>query len=1049
MADTKFSQFVVGGALQNNDIVVGLRSGLNTQFTVTPLATTANTVFVAQSPAGNDSTGNGSFSNPYATVAHAMTTITTATTTNPFNIVILGGYITETAQILLKPNIGIVGLDQQVNVVQASPMILDATYLNAASSYTNIANLLITGTINLDFSTATSLAGHVIVISGASIGNLSINGNSLVLPTITIDSVGMANLTINNCILLLYATTLNSFTGGNLPDTKQTVAIVVGNSFSGAIDLNSNNGGRNCNYFFRGNFVNNTVTITNNAAFWYVDTSSYVTPTIVSGGNIVLDSISNGLSANYTPVNYIPTAPSPTLTTSVNAHLRGIDNALSSISPDDNIVYVTPDGSDSTGDGTLGNPYATVGFAMTTITTATANSAYLIYVSEGTITETQQIILKPFVSIGSNTENIPIVMTSNLILHSAWGTTANGNSYLANLTFTGGNTNFDFSGFSNSTTQKIGLFNISTPNLVVNGNVNTNLQFNALSCITTSNAALDNVTANLNLCNFNSVTCGQQAIVRNSVMNFISCYLGTGAIALQGAAGGGITNQYSIRSCKNKASGLTITNPNCSLEIDVTSFIVPTIVNGAVLTLSSIANGLMANYTPINYTVSGVDVRSHLNGIDNALAGVTSPSTRYIYVSSTGSNVSGNGSFDNPYATVAFAMGTITTASAANPFTIYLIGGTIVETVQISLKPFVSISGVNNSVILQLSASIIFHSSWNTTVSPSLTLADFSFTNNDIILNGSAYTNASVALVFINNVNSLTRSLTIKGSANFDLQLYANNCIFNLVSYSNSLLQLNSCITQGVICNPSKADPSLRTASAFFLGGRLGAVIINSVASGSNVTASFYGNQIQSLTGDGAVVILSIDASSFISTLTISNSATYNLISKSSGLAGDYTPVNYTPTASSPILSSSLQGHLRGIDNALASTSNVSGVYSTSDPIVISTLGWTSFTLGWSFITRIENIVTITTIFTCNPSAITQSVQLQVPYTNPFPSPLLAAGTANLYLASGSTPANNGCVAIIKTNLGTRNIEIDTSVLVGNIGSNHNLQVVFSYQVQP
>jgi hypothetical protein len=35
MADQKFSQMAIGGALQTNDIVVGLRSGVNTQFTVT------------------------------------------------------------------------------------------------------------------------------------------------------------------------------------------------------------------------------------------------------------------------------------------------------------------------------------------------------------------------------------------------------------------------------------------------------------------------------------------------------------------------------------------------------------------------------------------------------------------------------------------------------------------------------------------------------------------------------------------------------------------------------------------------------------------------------------------------------------------------------------------------------------------------------------------------------------------------------------------------------------------------------------------------------
>jgi len=100
-------------------------------------------------------------------------------------------------------------------------------------------------------------------------------------------------------------------------------------------------------------------------------------------------------------------------------------------------------------------------------------------------------------------------------------------------------------------------------------------------------------------------------------------------------------------------------------------------------------------------------------------------------------------------------------------------------------------------------------------------------------------------------------------------------------------------------------------------------------------------------------------------------------------------------------------------------------------------------------ITRIDNIVTINAIFSCVPSATTQVLRVLVPFTNPFPSGLLGTGTGTLYLTSGATAINNGQINLINSATGTRDIEIDSSCLIAGVGLTFNMQVIFSYQVQP
>ena len=72
--------------------------------------------------------------------------------------------------------------------------------------------------------------------------------------------------------------------------------------------------------------------------------------------------------------------------------------------------------------------------------------------------------------------------------------------------------------------------------------------------------------------------------------------------------------------------------------------------------------------------------------------------THLVYVSpGTGSDVTGDGSEFKPYATIAKAYATITTASIATFFAVILLPGTYVENVP--LKPFIAVIGVDKQLV--------------------------------------------------------------------------------------------------------------------------------------------------------------------------------------------------------------------------------------------------------------------------------------------------------------------------------------------------------------
>ena len=705
-------------------------------------------------------------------------------------------------------------------------------------------------------------------------------------------------------------------------------------------------------------------------------------------------------------------------------------------------VFVAPDGNDSTGDGSVINPYQTIVHALATITTASGTNPFNIVLVGGQYNETLSINLKPFVNVVSFSKNTIINNTSSIGLDAIWNVTTNGITNINNITVVN-SVNLNFSAVTGATGSLIVINNLKVlGTLTLNGNTNPTITLMYNSYIV--NLVMNNITLQ-SFGNYyvTSFIAGSIAFTANSVLFGTGNYY-NGTISLNGAASGIITQQYNIRSSVIKST-ISVAGANSTLFIDGSSYVTPTVSGGAVITLTTVSDGISADYTPVNYTPSATaptlasSVQGHLRGIDQALGGTTGV-TNYIYVSNTGNDTSGNGSFDHPFLTVQKALTTITTNTAVNPFTIYLIGGSITDTATVLFKPFVSIVGLSEGTVWVLSSGSGLDASWGTVVNGRMALSSFSWTTTDITLDFSSFTNVTVPVIFIHDITSTTRGFICKGSANNNPNFYFTGALFAAVNFSNCFIEMNASQVVALIANILKADPNLSNNTIYCIGCTLGTVLINGLATGPATFAEFYSCRISgTLTGDGATVTLSQDVSTYIAPI-LANSALSQIFNLSDSLVANLTPTGYTPT------NTSVTGHLQGISNKLVTDF---GIYSTTQPVVTSSIiGWTSLTLGFSLITRIDNIVTMTCTLAGTPSAISQSVQLFVPYTNPFPSSILGCGDGSLFLSTGATALNEGFINAVKTVTGTRNVQIDSDCLAGSVGSAFTMQVIFSYQVQ-
>lgn len=199
----------------------------------------------------------------------------------------------------------------------------------------------------------------------------------------------------------------------------------------------------------------------------------------------------------------------------------------------------------------------------------------------------------------------------------------------------------------------------------------------------------------------------------------------------------------------------------------------------------------------------------------NAKAAHVIPTTnQVVYVSSlSGSNVTGDGSYDKPWATVAFAMTQITDSSSTKPYTISIMAGRQIETTDVLWKPYVFIVGS-----MQRASYIRINGG---SFKPDASMSANSWIGfQNIYIGGGTAINMDMQSVGGNNLEFIIENCTLSGA----LTIKGRN------AGGGDFLEMYNCLTLGTIT----LDSVLFQIQTTEMGAAL--VITNTQASGATGT---------------------------------------------------------------------------------------------------------------------------------------------------------------------------------------------------------------------
>lgn len=312
-----------------------------------------------------------------------------------------------------------------------------------------------------------------------------------------------------------------------------------------------------------------------------------------------------------------------------------VDSSTSS-SPTE--VYVSNTGNDTPDAGTIGNPYETLTYALSQITDASSSKPYTIFMVTGVYNE-PSLALKAWVNIDGQNSNLTI--TNPVSADPSFNGGSISRIYnFADLNFVGG-ANLDFTAstsivglrFENilsaapyTITIQGGAFGAA---LIVNNWVPVGPEPSII--IENTSCFIDSFYMNAFTAEKSNPAIGVGIYINNSQIRgaaLFDCsqnqmvpvikdvrFLGT-ATFLQ--TGTGVLNATSLNSSYNI---LVVDGLASTLEIDQIKSL-PSVLNGATVNYTLISDGLLSNYTPVNYTPTSISVNGALQGIDAAIGSI-------------------------------------------------------------------------------------------------------------------------------------------------------------------------------------------------------------------------------------------------------------------------------------------------------------------------------------------------------------------------------------------------------------------------------------------
>jgi len=640
-----------GEILADGDYIIVINSVYGSAILVNSATTdnivNTNSKYVA--PQGSDTAGDGSILNPYKTIAFAISTITTATDVNPFNVVLIGGFYQELSVIALKPHVNLCSYTAGTVIDNLSPIGLDPTWDTVANPQVNIENLQFGGSIFLDFATVPLASnGFVWIKNIKTLGLFTVNGSTAPMYVFMYDSY-ITDFVMNN----IYVQSFNnfytfSFTAGNIPFTTNSFLFSTSDYYNTSPTLNGAAAGLTTQqYDIRSSVTELPIDIGGNGAnvTLNIDASTYLKPNITSlNPTIVLTTIGNSINADYTPVNYTPDAAGGTdPVNSVSAHLHGIDNKFSTLTGGvvTNDKWVSNQGSNVSGNGTVENPWQTIAYALTQIVTNSNTNIFRIVCTSGIYNETA-LALKPWVYLEGNGATLN---TSGAITLDGSFLVVGGDIIISNFY------NCDFVGnmtLDVEATVAVVPTTITIQNLTMFANLlitvkgadpstsfTTFLMTGTESLAGAVSVSLKNVAGFI----YSSIVSTMAYNATNASVGYafeVSDTYFTGAVALQTVGGIGCFLTFNSNTL---TSTLSASGVGTVLRLDansISNISIPSIFGGASVVLFNVANGLATNYTPTNFTATDLSVKGAIEGIDNALATAGVQSLQQTY--STGAN---------------------------------------------------------------------------------------------------------------------------------------------------------------------------------------------------------------------------------------------------------------------------------------------------------------------------------------------------------------------------------------------------------------------------
>lgn len=337
MANKEIYQFTPNNNIQPSDLVPfsnetlpGHESSISTfssfvEKVKDQISNSSSNVYV--SPAfGNDSPGNGTYLNPYATLDFAISQITPSVT-EPVNLV-LTSEIYSVSNLVLKPFVYFVGNNSTINVSNSISLSSEwgVNYGSTLNFYCSKCYFVCSNPVTLNFNSYPQNQNHYLSFDDIFFSNnFSINGNSkqfISFNKFLNTSFNCAFTNISN--FDFYNSEFSNLSISNITNTSGTIGNISSCSILGQLTLVANLT-NSLETLLKGTFLPNSPQIDGETCIFYSDCNITSVPTLINNGIWVPLSIASGVVMQYTPINY--TYPEA----SVDGYFEGVDTKFGQV----------------------------------------------------------------------------------------------------------------------------------------------------------------------------------------------------------------------------------------------------------------------------------------------------------------------------------------------------------------------------------------------------------------------------------------------------------------------------------------------------------------------------------------------------------------------------------------------------------------------------------------------------------------------------------------------------------------------------------------------